>query len=272
MNNMIDTELRQKYSPDGSELRRCQLRMLEMLKFFDSVCKNNNLRYWIDSGTLLGAVRHGGFIPWDDDIDVCMMREDAMLIKKMYLKESISNEFVLQCHETDKGYYLMWDKIRDVKSENLDNSYNHSILTYKGLALDIFRVDDNSNFIIWKIFDKLVRWCVSYPLLDNNGIWNKFRFIIGPSFFFLSKVFYGIAYLFSFTRKKHFIVKSYGIPWYSEIPIDYVFPLKTIEFEGYSFTCPREPEKYLSVLYKDWRTLPPEQARSAHRINVHFTE
>ena len=55
-----------------NELRSCQLKQLEILKIFDRICRKHNLRYWIDGGTLLGAVRHKGFIPWDDDLDVAM--------------------------------------------------------------------------------------------------------------------------------------------------------------------------------------------------------
>ena len=56
-------ELRTQYNPDGSELRRAQLKMLDMLKFIDKVCQEHHITYWIESGTLLGAARHGGFIP-----------------------------------------------------------------------------------------------------------------------------------------------------------------------------------------------------------------
>ena len=64
----LQNELRERYNPDGSILRKQQLRMLEMLQYIDFVCKKHNIRYWLCSGTLLGAVRHGGFIPWDDDV------------------------------------------------------------------------------------------------------------------------------------------------------------------------------------------------------------
>lgn len=81
--------LRQKFNPDGSDLRKAQLRMLELLIFLDGVCRENKLTYWLDSGTLIGAARHGGFIPWDDDIDVCMMRKDAYHLKKNFGKQNI---------------------------------------------------------------------------------------------------------------------------------------------------------------------------------------
>ena len=66
----MQQELRSLYNPDGSRLRTIQLNLLDILIEFDRICRNNEIPYWLDSGTLIGAARHGGFIPWDDDLDV----------------------------------------------------------------------------------------------------------------------------------------------------------------------------------------------------------
>ena len=79
--------LNEKYNPEGSQLRKAQLRMLELLVFIDEVCRKNDIPYWLDSGTLLGAMRHGGFIPWDDDADICILRSDAERLEKIMMTE-----------------------------------------------------------------------------------------------------------------------------------------------------------------------------------------
>ena len=68
--------LKARFNPDGSPLRRMQDRMTEMLREIDAICRRHNIRYWLCSGTLLGCIRHGGYIPWDDDLDIEVLRED----------------------------------------------------------------------------------------------------------------------------------------------------------------------------------------------------
>ena len=92
--------LREEYNPEGSELRRLQLRMLDMLVVVDEICRRHDIPYWIEGGTLLGAVRHEGFIPWDDDLDIALMKKDYVRLLKC-LKEELPAQYRLQTHETD---------------------------------------------------------------------------------------------------------------------------------------------------------------------------
>lgn len=84
----IAEELKNKYNPEGSTLRKAQLRMLDMVLYIDKICKENNLQYHIESGNLLGAVRHNGFIPWDDDFDIALYRRDYKKLIKILKKQN----------------------------------------------------------------------------------------------------------------------------------------------------------------------------------------
>ena len=78
-------ELKARFNPDGSLLRREQMVMLEMVTELDRICKKYNIQYFLYWGTLLGAIRHNGFIPWDDDLDVAVMRQDYKKLLKVLL-------------------------------------------------------------------------------------------------------------------------------------------------------------------------------------------
>ena len=99
---MIPSDIRQ-YNPEGSLLRRDQMKMVEMLKVFSAICQKNDIKWWLCSGTLLGAARHKGFIPWDDDIDIAMMKKDYEKLKRVMRKWD-SDEYFFQCMETDIEY------------------------------------------------------------------------------------------------------------------------------------------------------------------------
>ena len=110
-----ETDLKHKYNYDGSELRKAQCRMLEMLSFLNEICEKHDIEYFIAFGTLLGAYRHGGFIPWDDDIDVYVSAKDIKKLKKIINNGNYS--YIVQSHDNDKGFVKYFNVLRDLKSE-----------------------------------------------------------------------------------------------------------------------------------------------------------
>ncbi|WP_165393861.1 LicD family protein, partial [Candidatus Williamhamiltonella defendens] len=89
---------------EKSVLRQAQLLLLEGLKEIDRICNKHSINYWIDSGTLLGAKRHGGFIPWDDDIDICMTRKDYNRFIDICSEELNQKKYFLQTVKSDPYY------------------------------------------------------------------------------------------------------------------------------------------------------------------------
>lgn len=271
---MIDSnlqqELRGRYNPDGSNLRKAQLRMTEMLVFLDKVCAKYNLRYWLDSGTLLGACRHGGFIPWDDDTDVCMPIEDLHKLKKIMATEHLSDEFILQTPENDKNYMrIEWCVLRDLKSEYIQDSRFHHGLKYRGLQVDVFPLEIGVRKYFKKIVDifkgKFIdRFVMSHKIPYKYGI-NIARFNRA----ILTHLAIPTFRLFD-NKKSECYNMSYGLSFTSKRYLKNIYPLKKISFEGYMLNAPQNSDAYLTDLYGDWRKLPSPDEIHTHNAIIKF--
>lgn len=264
----IQEQFKKQYNPEGSILRRAQYRMLEMLSFIDDVCVKNNIKYWIDSGTLLGARRHGGFIPWDDDVDICMPREDYVKFKDIMLHNNPSDEFVLQCHQTDNHYFATWDTLRDLKTEMSGNGKRLENFKFRGLQIDIFLIDDRCNKPMWKLFRYYFAYLINAPLFE--GRFTKYiRWNVPFSFFLLTKILLP-ASRFLTKSSKQFLFYGNGMFWYLKWSRQVIYPLSRIEFEGKKFFAPNNVDKYLEVMYGEWRTIPSERYRQTHNFSFRF--
>lgn len=259
---MIDSKtqqaLREKYNPDGSELRKLQLRMLDILKYIDAICQKYSIPYWLSSGTCLGAVRHGGFIPWDDDVDIEMFERDYNKFEKIMSQQHNSN-YVFQTHKTDKNYFLSFGKIRDLHSFiEEDNTYDIKY-KYRGCFVDVFPLAPSNSDILFKIGRFL-----NIKLLHADHYNQKFRCImwlsaykiITPILRFLSKLGEHKTYrhrVGSLFHKKRL---------YSDISETVL-----ISFEGHDFPIPRNYDSYLSGLYGDYMKIPPIDKIQIHTSN-----
>ncbi len=96
-----------------ASLKEAQELMTTILKDIDSICRKNNINYWIESGTLLGAVRHKGFIPWDDDIDIGMLREDYNKFLEIANKE-LKDDVILCNFKNEKNVQYQWSKVKSI--------------------------------------------------------------------------------------------------------------------------------------------------------------
>ena len=252
INKELAEQLKRKYNSEGTTLRLAQLRMLEMLKFIDKMCRTHNIIYWLDGGTLLGAIRHQGFIPWDDDVDICMPYKDAERFKKIMLKENSNDMFVLQCKETDKGYFGAWYILRDLNSEYALNSKLHNKRKYRGLQVDIFIAEDRTNTLLWYI-SRFIQRCIDKPLNIIRS--SRIASIIShPLYFFMHNIFIPFSRFIS--KEKVFYKMPYGSMWKYTLMKDSIYPIKTSIFEDSEFCVPNDFDAYLTEEFGDWQEVP----------------
>lgn len=242
-------ELRERFNPDDSLLRQHQLRMLEILDHVDAVCKKHHIDYWLCSGTLLGAVRHGAFIPWDDDLDIEMNNKDIPLFIKAFERES-SDKYVIQNHNTDKAYVAPYIKIRDTKSKIYEHNNVDMNYKYKGIFIDIFPLEKTNKYCLAiASYLHVILYLLIRIKHDRFGF---LKHINSLYFFILTRILYPFFRLFP----KHTYTITYGTMFRAPRDINDIFPLKSISFEGKEYSAPRNPDKYLSKIYGDYMKLP----------------
>lgn len=248
----IQQKLREQYNPNGSQLRLLQLRILDILKEFDAICKKYNIPYWLDSGTLLGAARHGGFIPWDDDIDVCILKKDQKRLRHAMQKELNPTLKYVDEH-THKSYPRKWARIvRNIEGENPCKNT---------VWMDIF-IMEYGNKDLYDIVNRTYGKCYRrYTGLIKESPWKR---LITHCFYPLSWCFMQCARFYGrcFCRKT--VIFDYGCVFSSIRKTKDIFPLSHIEFENENFSAPQNYEGYLQGLYGDYMRIPSELSRVSH--------
>lgn len=255
--------LRAKYNPEGSELRRLQMRMLDILIAVDEICRRHDIPYWIEGGTLLGAVRHGGFIPWDDDLDIALMKQDYHKLLG-YLEKELPTCYKLQTHKTDRSYYLAFAKIRETNSIIEEVGEYDNFYIYRGIYIDIFPVEP-----VFPFLSKISSY-LTYLLRSaaTSKRWGK-QLLVGV-LFILSRWSNSIFRLFGMIKASSMFSVSYGsyFPW--RCKKDVFFPLSEIVFENHRFKAPHQIDAYLRSVYGNYMELPEEDKRGKHIVNVKF--
>lgn len=266
-----------------NDLQKCQF---EMLKEFVRICEKHNLRYFLIGGTCLGAIRHKGFIPWDDDIDVALPREDYN--KFIKLQDELPSYYFIQNYHTDPRYIYNFTKIRDSRTTYIENFYR-TVKQNHGVWIDIFPLDGMSykvqpaKKLKWKC--KRVWWnfYMMYPrcLLRRirlKTFWKDIPCNIIAGLFWLSNI-------NNWRNKKidRFITK---IPYDKAIMVGDILgtnPTKEAMekdifgdgtdayFEGLKVKVPVNCDKYLTNLYGNYMQLPPKEKQIGHHIDKGFS-
>lgn len=263
-------------------MNRVQKESFKILREIDRICRKHNIDYFLSSGTLLGAVRHKGFIPWDDDLDIGMTRDSLKKFEQV-IGEELSSEFFYQTNNSDRYYFNSYPKIRSNSYSLIERTTKH-LNIHKGAWVDIFPYDnipDNeedriSQFqSIRKIDDIMRRFLYIYPSEKDRGLKKHIKSIVRylngklvPLYFFLPKLY----------NKRNFHINKHN-----GSDTDYVnmlcYPLSDHEYEGnvtlkeditdliqlefegiYTF-APKNYHRVLSNKYGDYMKLPKEEDR-----------
>lgn len=262
-----------KFEDKSKHLKKLQDTELKILKYFDKICKKNNLKYYLASGTLLGAVRHKGFIPWDDDIDVFMPGEDYLKLYDVMAKNPDKNYF-FQSLDTEKNYFLLWNKIRLNNTVFVEKGWEKNEIN-KGIFIDIFpllEVPLNKNKEkILNIKLKIIHLLIEANL-KNDGrskYYGKLGYIM-----------YKIIKLIPQKVRNKMVIKNLKKMCLYKSNSPYYFTTDTgieekitkssfdetidLMFENSKFSCPKGYDKYLTETYGDYMKLPEESKRNGH--------
>lgn len=251
-----------------------QLKLLDMMDFFHKMCVKNHLKYYVIGGTALGAARHKGFIPWDDDIDVGMPRPDYEKLKKI-ASEKNTDKYCYEFPGENEDFAYPFGKLYNTETTLVEhNRYN----TKRGIFIDIFPLDGSGNTMKeskknFKKIDRINNWLISKTCAVRKGrkLYKNLAILcmkcIPDAVLNPQKLLQNISresgrlnyddcvYVANFVgnwHKKEISEKN----WFGS-PIE-------CEFDGITVYRPEKIEKYLTAVYGDWKTPPPLEKQVTH--------
>lgn len=254
-----------KKSIELEELKRIQL---DMLVDIDRFCRANNIRYSLAYGTLLGAIRHGGYIPWDDDIDVCMPRPDYERFISSYT--GCQGRYKCYSTKTSPDYMLPFAKISD------ERTVLHEIMYEKdtfGIYIDVFPVDGLGKKrqifkSVWlNRFLNTKKAVIGHRAFLKDMILRLGKIVLYPtSVFKVLALMEDVATEYEFGKTSMCEIFCSSTVEREIVPTSYFLKYDDVSFEGIQFLAVMEYDDYLTALYGDWRKFPPIEKRVSTHV------
>lgn len=256
-----------KWTPD--KLALLQKIELDSLRVFIDVCRRLDLRYYVLGGTMLGAVRHQGFIPWDDDIDVGMPREDYEIFLHR-AQELLPDHIFLQTHDTDPEYPANFAKLRNSQTTFIESGLQYRNINH-GIYIDIFPLDfyPDKGQLLFRAKNMLLKMRITDALSPGNErmktktkavrLLSRFLYPSIPSAIKKRDV------LFKSVTEGTRIANHCGA-WLSKeiVPAQWYGEGVILPFEGLEVRAPSDYHAWLTQVYGDYMQLPPEEKRVGH--------
>lgn len=260
---------------DNDTLRQIQLIQLEMLVEVDRICKKCNIRYNIIAGTLLGAVRHGGYIPWDDDADVAFLRDDYEKFRNACKTELDHSRFYFQDHRSTKGYRWGYGKLRR-KGTLFVREHQEHMPYRQGIFIDLFPLDGVPDSYVLRSLVNFECFCIRKLLWAKAGKAAEKNPAKRLLYLLMDRL--PVSYVFRryhriirrANRKKTRMVRILTFPtpnsaygylrcWYENSA--------DICFEGHTFRAIKDYDSYLHFKFGDYHALPPANQRKTHPVS-----
>lgn len=251
-------------------VKEVQKKILDIMKYTDKLCRENGIVYYIMGGTALGAVRHGGFIPWDDDLDIFMTADQYQRFKKVFTEQN-SNQFVLQEWKTTPDY-LEYAKIRMNGTTFIEEQFKDRKDMHHGIYIDIMILHKvPESLILQKKIYYYSKFVTLYGLSQRN--WRpktKLQTILLKSLKFLpckwlAHICYSTIYKYDFMEKNYKYCYWITTGKFRNGLFDKSFFLEPVDiaFEDTFLLGSKKIEEYLNYRYGDYMKLPTEEERRA---------
>ena len=276
--------MRKQY--DDADLKKLQSVERNMCKDIHDVCEKHNIGYSVAFGSLIGAIRHSGFIPWDDDMDIVMLREDYERFEKVF-DEELGDKYYLMSPLRDSAYLGNVIKV-EKKGTTFINKHSEKMKCPQGIFIDIFVYDKiPENEAMFKKQKKKARLCAMLVFLycspwaevGMKGITGAVaKAICFIAHYILHLIPHGNVYLYkkmlqycmmsNESESDKYIIYQDGYADRTIIAEKDIVPYKCVDFDGLELNIPNNYDKVLRSYYGDYMELPPVDKRVNHAADV----